>query len=220
MMAHPDKVFFCGQLGNGAAAKISNNYLSSTFLLSIAEAFAIGIKNGLDKHVLANVIRASSGYSWMGENMHPVPDVIPKAPSSHGYKVGFRHELMVKDTTLGIEAAKKHGIEPRMANTAVRAYQKASTDARTKVILFVLGRDRWLTESSRKWMRLVCSSSSWKANDLVASSRIHSRVKHVIAKPELFHLVRHRTVCHCTRGTLVPMRATTSIAERVSSVLV
>lgn len=52
--------------------------------------------------------------------MHPVPGVIASAPSSNGYKVGFRCELMVKDTTLGIDAAEKCGVEPTMAKTAVR----------------------------------------------------------------------------------------------------
>lgn len=135
LMGHPDKIFLCGQLGNGAAAKISNNYLSGPFILAIAEAFAIGIRNGLDKKVLGNVIRNSSGMSWIGEHMHPVPGVIPSAPSSNGYKVGFRHELMIKDTTLAIEAAQKNGIEPSMANTAVQAYQRAAKDPRTEVSL-------------------------------------------------------------------------------------
>jgi 3-hydroxyisobutyrate dehydrogenase len=133
MMAHPEKIFFCGQLGNGAAAKISNNYLSGTFLLSIAEAFAIGIRNGLDKNVLADVISNSSGMSWMSEHMNPVPGVIPTAPSSNGYKPGFRHELMVKDLTLGVEAGNKVGIEPSMGKTAVQASQRATKDPRTKV---------------------------------------------------------------------------------------
>ncbi|KAK3056761.1 hypothetical protein LTR09_002554 [Extremus antarcticus] len=132
MMSHPDKIFLCGPLGNGAAAKISNNYLSGPFLLAIAESFAIGIKNGLDKDVLANVIRNSSGMSWMGEHMHPVPGVVAGAPSSNGYKVGFRHELMVKDTTLGIEAAEKNGVEPSMARTAVEMYRRAAGDTRTE----------------------------------------------------------------------------------------
>jgi 3-hydroxyisobutyrate/3-hydroxypropionate dehydrogenase len=101
--------------------------------LAISEAFAIGIKEGLDKNVLADVIRNSSGMSWMAEHMHPTPGIISTAPSSNGYKAGFRHELMVKDTTLGIEAAKKHDVEPRMANTAVQVYQSACDDPRTKV---------------------------------------------------------------------------------------
>lgn len=133
MMAHPDKIFLCGQLGNGLAAKISNNYLSGTFLVAIAEAMAIGIRSGVDKKVLAEVIRNSSGDSWMGRNLMPVPGVVPDAPSSNGYKPGFRQELMIKDLSLGIDAAKKNGIEPTMANTAVEHSKKAAKDPRIKV---------------------------------------------------------------------------------------
>lgn len=133
MMAHPDKIFLCGQLGNGLAAKISNNYLSGTFLVAIAEAMAIGIRSGVDKKVLAEVIRNSSGNSWMGENLMPVPGIVPTAPSSNGYKPGFRQELMVKDLTLGIDAAKKNGIESTMANAAVEHCKKATKDPRIKV---------------------------------------------------------------------------------------
>ena len=132
-MGNPDKIFLCGQLGTGLAAKISNNYLSGTFLVAIAEAMAIGIRSGVDKNKLARVISNSSGMSWMGEHMMPVPDILPDAPSSNGYKPGFRHELMVKDMTLGIEAGKKHGIEPTMASTAVAACKKASEDPRCEV---------------------------------------------------------------------------------------
>lgn len=138
MMANPDKIFFCGELGNGLAAKISNNYLSGTFLVAIAEAMAIGIRSGVDKNVLAEVIRNSSGNSWMGEHLMPVPGILPDAPSSNGYKPGFRHELMVKDMTLGIEAAKKHGIKPTMASTAVEHCKNAAKDPRCAVSKMLL----------------------------------------------------------------------------------
>ena len=133
MMGDPKKTFLCGQLGTGNAVKISNNYLSGTFLLAIAESMAIGIRSGVDKNVLAEVIRNSSGNSWMGEHMQPVPGILPTAPSSNHYKPGFRHALMVKDLTLGIEAGRKHGIAPTMAETAVEVSKKAAKDPRTEV---------------------------------------------------------------------------------------
>ena len=94
---------------------------------------AIGIRAGVDKNKLAEVIRNSSGMSWMAEHMNPVPGIVPEAPSSNGYKPGFRHELMVKDMSLGVEAAKLHDIEPTMANTALEAVKKASKDPRCEV---------------------------------------------------------------------------------------
>lgn len=133
MMAHREKIFLCGQLGNGTASKISNNYLSGTFLVAIAEAMAIGIRSGVDKNVLAKVIENSSGNSWMGQHLMPVPGILPDAPSSNNYKPGFRHELMVKDLSLGKNAAEKNGIEPTMANTALEHVKNALKDERIKV---------------------------------------------------------------------------------------
>lgn len=133
MMGNPNKIFLCGQLGTGLAAKISNNYLSGTFMVAIAEAMAIGIRAGVDKNKLAEVIRNSSGMSWMGDHMQPVPGIIAAAPSSNGYKPGFRHELMDKDMSLGVEAGKIHGIDPTMANAALEAVRKAMKDPRCEV---------------------------------------------------------------------------------------
>ncbi len=189
-MSHPDKIFLCGPLGNGAAAKISNNYLSGPFLLAIAESFAIGIKNGLDKDVLANVIRNSSGMSWMGEHMHPVPGVVAGAPSSNGYKVGFRHELMVKDTTLGIEAAEKNGVEPSMARTAVEMYRRAAGDTRTEVSPHIGGdgSKQELMLSRALMLRLFTSwSSERNSNDLcmpLLTSLCSSRRRQVTANSQ------------------------------------
>ena len=133
MMGNPQKIFLCGKLGTGLAAKISNNYLSGTFMVAIAEAMAIGIRAGVDKNALAEVIKNSSGMSWMGDHMQPVPGIIPEAPSSNDYKPGFRHELMIKDMSLGTEAGKLHGIDPTMANTALEAVKKAAKDPRCEV---------------------------------------------------------------------------------------
>ncbi len=133
MMGSPEKFFLCGQLGNGLAAKISNNYLSGTYLMALSESMAMGVRAGVDKSVLAKVIHSSSGQSWMADNLNPVPGVLLNAPSSNDYKATFRHEMIVKDLGLGVDAAKKHGIEPRMANTAIEQYKKAAKDPKCEV---------------------------------------------------------------------------------------
>ncbi|KAF2104423.1 putative 3-hydroxyisobutyrate dehydrogenase [Rhizodiscina lignyota] len=143
MMGDPKKTFCCGKLGTGLAAKISNNYLSGCFNLAIAQSMAIGIRQGVDPKVLHEVIKASSGMSWMGTNKQPVPGIDPKFPSSNDYKPGFRVELMIKDLTLGSNSGKAVGINPTMADTALETYHKANEDDRcrdrdlTSVYLYV-----------------------------------------------------------------------------------
>lgn len=133
MMASPEKVVFCGKLGNGLAAKITNNYLSFCNMLSIAEAMSIGIRLGVDKHVLFDCIKNSGGNSATFHNFQPCPGVIPHLPSSNGFRVGFRPLLMVKDLTLAVDAGEQTGINATMAETALITFKKAMEDPRCKV---------------------------------------------------------------------------------------
>ncbi|OCL12644.1 putative 3-hydroxyisobutyrate dehydrogenase [Glonium stellatum] len=128
LMGDPKKFFYCGKLGAGLAAKISNNYLSCTVLLATAEAMAIGIKSGIDKKLLYDVIHNSTGQSWMLDNVCPVPGVIDHVPSSNNYQPGFKSQMMIKDVTLGIEAGKETGIDPTMAQAALEVYKRAAVD--------------------------------------------------------------------------------------------
>ena len=133
MMGSEEKIFFCGMLGTGVAAKISNNYLAGTVLVAVAEAMALGIRSGVDPKVLHDVIHNSSGQTWMGDTRQPVPGVVAAAMSSHDYKPSFKHELMVKDLSLGVDAGGKTGIETSMAKTAVEHYREATKDPKVKV---------------------------------------------------------------------------------------
>jgi len=120
MMGDPQKLFWCGKIGAGLAAKISNNYISCTVFLVVAEAMAIGVRSGIDRELLKDVIHNSSGQTFMG-------DIISKVPSSH-LKGGFPVHLMVKDVGLGVDVGNETGIVPRMALAALDIWKKSSED--------------------------------------------------------------------------------------------
>ncbi|KAF2199966.1 6-phosphogluconate dehydrogenase C-terminal domain-like protein [Delitschia confertaspora ATCC 74209] len=122
----PQKFFYLQTLGAGLTAKISNNYLSGTILLATAEALAIGIRSGIDPQLLYQVIKNSTGQSWMCDHVHPVPGVVGHVPSSNGYRPGFKTQMMIKDLGLGIEAGREVGIEPVMAEAAMAVWEAAS----------------------------------------------------------------------------------------------
>ena len=129
MMGSPSKFFYLNGLGAGLTAKISNNYLSGTILLATAEALAIGIKQGLDPKMLYSVIKASTGQSWMCDHVMPIPNVTEHwVPSNSGYRPGFKTQMMIKDIGLGIESGKQVGIEPSMAEAAMKVWESASKD--------------------------------------------------------------------------------------------
>jgi 3-hydroxyisobutyrate/3-hydroxypropionate dehydrogenase len=130
MMGSQEKFFWCGKPGAGLAAKIANNYLSCTSVLVIAEAMAIGVRQGVDPKLLFECMKKSTGQSWMLENDCPVPNVAPGVPSSNGYQPGFKSQMMVKDISLGVEAGRAVGIEPRTAEVVLKVFEEVSKDPR------------------------------------------------------------------------------------------
>ncbi|KAH7124574.1 NAD binding domain of 6-phosphogluconate dehydrogenase-domain-containing protein [Dactylonectria macrodidyma] len=132
MMGDPEKLFWCGTMGTGLSAKISNNYISCSVLLLVAEAMATGIACGVDTQVLWNIIHNSTGQTFMGDNVCPAPGVVPHAPSSNGWKLGFKTQMFLKDLSLGIEAARRASIQPTMAEAAYTVYENAAKDPRCK----------------------------------------------------------------------------------------
>ncbi|KAH7242854.1 hypothetical protein MRS44_002079 [Fusarium solani] len=127
-MGAADKAFFCGGLGNGLAAKICNNYLSCTILLANCEAMATGRRLGLDKHLLHKIIHNSTGQNFMADHVAPVPGVVPHAPSSNNYKLGFKSQMLPKDVGLGVDAARSVGIVPTIGEAAMTVFEKVAVD--------------------------------------------------------------------------------------------
>ncbi|OAL42549.1 6-phosphogluconate dehydrogenase C-terminal domain-like protein [Pyrenochaeta sp. DS3sAY3a] len=129
-MGDSSKKFYCGEMGSGLAAKICNNYLSCTILLANAEAMATGIKLGLDPKLLYRIINASTGQNFMLDHVCPVPGFIPHAPSSNGYALGFKSQMLSKDVGLGVNVAKSVNIKPSIGEAAMQVYEKPGKDER------------------------------------------------------------------------------------------
>eukprot|EP00183_Erythrolobus_madagascarensis_P003343 CAMPEP_0185851434 /NCGR_PEP_ID=MMETSP1354-20130828/9574_1 /TAXON_ID=708628 /ORGANISM="Erythrolobus madagascarensis, Strain CCMP3276" /LENGTH=349 /DNA_ID=CAMNT_0028552413 /DNA_START=248 /DNA_END=1297 /DNA_ORIENTATION=+ len=108
------RVFHCGtRHGSGQAAKLCNNLLLAVTMAGVCESFSLAQKLGLDSHVLADVLRSSSGQCWATDTYNPVPNVLRSAPASHEYRNGFAAELMVKDLNLALDvmsrSSEEHG---------------------------------------------------------------------------------------------------------------
>lgn len=130
MMGSPEKFFYCGGVGAGLAAKICNNYLSGIILLASAEAMNIGIRSGIDRKLLYQVVHNSTGQSFMFDNVNPAPGTVAHAPSSRNYEGGFKAQMMVKDMTLGVQAGEMTGVRTTTGSAALELYKEASIDPR------------------------------------------------------------------------------------------
>lgn len=96
-------IFHAGEAGAGQTAKICNNMLLAILMIGTSEAMALGVANGLDPKVLAEIMRRSSGGNWALEKYNPLPGVMENAPASKGYAGGFGVDLMLKDLGLAQE---------------------------------------------------------------------------------------------------------------------
>ena len=98
-------IFHAGAAGAGQTAKICNNMLLGILMAGTAEALALGIANGLDPHILSDIMSKSSGRNWALEVYNPIPGVMENVPASRGYSGGFGVDLMLKDLGLATETA-------------------------------------------------------------------------------------------------------------------
>ncbi|KAF7527640.1 hypothetical protein PCG10_002604 [Penicillium crustosum] len=126
-MAMEDRIIFCGGFSTGLASKIANNYLACSNMALLAEAFAMGIGNGVDRKVLFECFKKSSGYSWAVDYAQPVPGLVP-GPASNGYEVSFLMPMILKDMSLGIEMAGMAKTPTRVGDAVYELYKGADRD--------------------------------------------------------------------------------------------
>ncbi|NWL79029.1 3-hydroxyisobutyrate dehydrogenase [Pseudomonas taiwanensis] len=116
-------IFHAGPDGAGQVAKVCNNQLLAVQMIGTAESMALGVANGLDPAVLAEIMRQSSGGNWVLERYNPWPGVMPNAPASKDYDGGFMAELMTKDLGLAQETAQGSLSSTPMGALALQLYR-------------------------------------------------------------------------------------------------
>ena len=149
-------IFACGGPSFGLTAKLCNNYCSGLISLATSEAFNIGIRSGMDPRVLANVFSTSTAQSCVADKWNPVPGLCPEAPASHGYKGGFKVQLMRKDFGLAVDTAERVGAKLMLGAAGLRTYTEAMNDPRCKdldsrvVYRYIGGKEDWAQEFDPK----------------------------------------------------------------------
>ena len=116
-------IVHCGGPGNGQAAKICNNMMLGIQMASVAEAFVLAEKLGLDAQRLFDVSSTASGQCWSLTTYCPVPGPVPTSPANRDYTPGFAAALMLKDMGLAIAAANSTGADVSVAEKAASLYQ-------------------------------------------------------------------------------------------------
>ena len=116
-------IFHAGEAGAGQTAKICNNMLLAVLMAGTAEALAMGVDNGLDPAVLAEIMKVSSGGNWALNVYNPYPGVMEGVPAANGYAGGFLVDLMRKDLGLAMLIAQASTSSVPMGSLARNLYQ-------------------------------------------------------------------------------------------------
>ncbi|MBK4738853.1 NAD(P)-dependent oxidoreductase [Noviherbaspirillum pedocola] len=118
LSAMAEKRFVLGAVhGDAAKAKLVNNLLAGINLVAGAEALALGMKIGLDANQIFDIIRASSGNSWVFE------DRMARALRDDYAPRAFAH-ILTKDVTLATGMAHAAGYATPLGDAALRKYRE------------------------------------------------------------------------------------------------
>lgn len=121
-----ESIFLVGEVGMASTLKLANNLVTAVSMIAVGEAFALGMKAGLDPKVLFEVMAKSSADCWALRTRVPVPGIVPEAPSSHDFAPGFTTDLMHKDLGLLLDTAGKLKVPTPMAALARQLYGMTS----------------------------------------------------------------------------------------------
>ena len=116
-------IVHCGAAGMGQAAKMCNNLMLGIQMASVSEGFNLAKKVGLDDEVLYQVATNSSGNCFALTTFCPIAGLVSTAPSSHNFNPGFSTDLMLKDMTLALNAAKRADLNLEVGPIAAGLYQ-------------------------------------------------------------------------------------------------
>ena len=110
-------LFYVGEkVGDAARTKLVNNLLAGINLVAGAEALALGARLGLDKRALFEVIKASSGASWI------VTDRMTRALEGD-YAPRARSVILTKDVGLAVQMADAAGVDTPLGDEALRLFK-------------------------------------------------------------------------------------------------
>ena len=94
------KILHTGELGSASILKVITNYLASTHLVALGEAWAVAKKSNLDMNKTFKGIQVSSGNSFVHETESQVI-------LNGSYNINFTMDLVEKDMTLFNDLSKK-----------------------------------------------------------------------------------------------------------------
>lgn len=113
-----EEVSFLGASGAGYSAKIAQVVLCYIHSLALSEALMLGVKGGVEASRMLDIIRKSTGRSYVSDRYGP-------CIVSGDYDPSFTLGLALKDMRLARETAEKLGISLPLCDLTTSTYSRA-----------------------------------------------------------------------------------------------
>ena len=110
------KILHTGELGSATILKVITNYLASVHLIALGEAWTVAKKSNLDLAKAFKGIAVSSGNSFVHETESQVI-------LNGSYNINFTMDLVLKDTGLFDDLAKKLGVPLEISPKVVEIFK-------------------------------------------------------------------------------------------------
>jgi 3-hydroxyisobutyrate dehydrogenase len=110
------KILHTGELGSATVLKVITNYLASVHLVALGEAWTVAKKSNLDLTKAYKGIAVSSGNSFVHETESQVI-------LNGSYNINFTMDLVLKDTGLFDDLAKKLGVPLEISPKVVEIFK-------------------------------------------------------------------------------------------------
>ncbi len=130
LQAMGDKIFHAGPLGQAAVIKVITNMLAFIHLIATGEALMLAKTGGLDLTNAFNIIKASSGNSFVHETEGQVI-------LNGSYNINFTMDLAIKDLGFAMGFGKEFGVPLDLASHALQTFIRAKT---------IYGGDAWSSQ--------------------------------------------------------------------------
>jgi 3-hydroxyisobutyrate dehydrogenase-like beta-hydroxyacid dehydrogenase len=95
----------CGELGNGAAMKLVNNFMGAGIVALMSEAMAMGVKAGLTLELMIEASGKTGTRNFM------LQEYLPAHAFAGNFAAGFYARLSLKDQRLALAMAQAGGVE-------------------------------------------------------------------------------------------------------------
>lgn len=115
-----EKIFYTGGLGSGSNIKMINQMLNAANTAAAAEAVCLAKQLGVDLNILCDVVNQSSGGSYIFERN------VPKYMLTGDHTPGFRLNLMEKDVSLFMAAARNNHAFTPVSELVYQIYKATS----------------------------------------------------------------------------------------------